>query len=134
MKLIPPFIKDFLQETLNRIFIRKPFYFIVWQRIGAIMMAISGIPYVLKQFDIVLSEPFSSMSNKVVSWVGLGLFIWSQLTVSTPPVAQTQDGEPIKVTDPKQMPLTSKAEQKDMKETKPPPPVSDDVPSPDNKP
>jgi hypothetical protein len=122
---IPPIIKDWLQETINRLFIKKPKYFIYWQWISGLATMICGIPFLLKNLNIELPDPFDTFSNKLVTWVGFAIFVMGQLTVSAPPVAQTPEGGAVKTIDDKKMPLTAKSEAKKVEEMIPPPPEVD---------
>lgn len=125
MAILPKFLKDWIQETLNRWFIKKPKYFTYWQWATGVTTAICGIPYILVQFNVTLPEPFASLSNKVVTWAAGAAFMMAQLTVSTPTVAQTEAGSAVKVTDKEKMPFTTKVEDKKVDDAVPPPPVAD---------
>ncbi len=119
---------NWLQETLNRLFIKQPKYFKYWTYLSYFGMAICGIPYVLNMLGIHLPEPFSTMSNKFISGVSVALFWMSKLVVKTPQVGQTTEGQAVQVTSEKQLPYTAKTEAAEVAAKEPPPPVLPEVP------
>lgn len=121
-------LTDWLQETLNRLFIKQPKYFKYWTWLSVAGMVISGIPYALTALGITLPEPFASTSSKFISGVSIAMFWMSKLVVKSPPVGQTLQGSEIRVTDEKKMPFTAADEKKDVEETKPPLEVIHEVP------
>lgn len=123
-------ILNWLSETLNRFFIKQPKYFKYWTWLSYAAMAISGIPYVLVQFNIHLPEPFATLSNKAVTWCAFVMLFMSKLAVKTPVVGQTETGLEVKVTDEKKMPFSAKVEKKEIAEKIPSPEVLD-VPEPE---
>lgn len=119
---------NWLQETLNRLFIKQPKYFKYWTWLSYLLMAICGIPYVLSSLNIELSEPFATLSSKFISGIGVALFWMSKLVVKTPVVGQTTEGQAVQVTSEKDMPFSAKSEAKEVDQTKPPVEVLPSVP------
>jgi hypothetical protein len=118
-----PTFLNWLRETLQRLLLKSPKFFKIWSWFWGAVMFISGIPYLLTQFGVVLPEPFASLSNKVAATAGLiGLFM-SSMTVKTAPVAQTEEGKAITVLPTGKLPFTEKSEAQEVEATKPPPPV-----------
>ncbi len=130
MPPFPPSLLNWIRETLNRLFISKPEYFKYWTWLSYLVLLVSGVPYLLTQFNITLPEPFATLSNKFFSGVGVAMYIMSQLTVQNPVVGQTEQGHAITVLDTAKMPFTTKTEAIDIKESKPPPEVIPEVPEP----
>lgn len=119
---------NWLQETLNRLFIKQPKYFKYWTWLSMFGMAVSGIPYVLVQFNIILPEPFATFSNKFVSGMSIAMYWMSKLVVRTPQVGKTTEGQAIQVTSEKEMPFTAKSEAAEVAKEKPPLEVIPEVP------
>lgn len=119
---------DWFQETLNRLFIKQPKYFKYWTWLSMVGMAISGIPYLLTWFGVVLPEPLASTSSKFFTGVSVAMFWMSKLVVKTPQVGQTTEGQAVQVTSEKQMPFTAKSEAKEIESKEPPPKVLPSVP------
>lgn len=109
-----------LQETLNRLFIKQPKYFKYWTYLSYVLFAISGIPYLVNQFNITLVEPFASMSNKLITGASVIMFWMSKLVVKTPVVGSTTEGQAVQVTSQKDMPFTSRSEAKEIADKIPP--------------
>lgn len=132
MNPIPPVLLKWLQETLNRFFIKRPEYFKYWGVISNFLMLLSGLPYLIQGvawvFGFEVPGIVDIMANKLAFGIGIGLKMMTMLTVKSPAVAQTEEGSAVKVTDEKKFPFTSQAEKKDVDETVPPPPVVTDVP------
>lgn len=128
MKL-PPMIMNWLKENISRLSQKSPKFFVWWGRVSTVFMLVSGIPFVLELFETVwhytLPEPFNSMANKAVLFCAMGIKFMSMMPVNSPVVAQTTQGEAVKVTDEKKLPFTAKAEEKKIEETVPRPPVVD---------
>src|SRR6186997_2436264 len=103
-----------LQETLNRLFINQPKYFKWWTYLSYFLMALCGIPYLLSSLNIVLPEPFATLSSKFLSGVAVMMFWMSKLVVKTPAVGQTTEGQSVQVTSEKEMPYTAKSEAKEI--------------------
>lgn len=131
MKPLPKFFKDWLQETLNRLMMKRPAYFKYWTWLSSAAMILCGIPYLLHQFpDVILPDWAHVLSNKVVSWAAIVMFIMSQLTVKNPIVGQTQEGTPVKAADETKMPFTTKVEAIKVADSTPQPPVLEEAQEP----
>lgn len=110
----------FLQETLARLFQKSPVFFKIWQMVFGASMALAGIPYLLKQFNLNLPEPFNTMSNKVIAFAAAVGWLMSRLTVKDTTVAQTKAGEAVKATDKELLPFTAYEESKEIEKKQPP--------------
>jgi hypothetical protein len=121
-------VYDFFTELFNRLFQKTPKFFKWWIRIGAIAVFISGVPDILIELDITLPPIIKAFADKVVWVSGIVVMLMAKLPVQRPPVAQTESGKPVVVTDEKTLPFTTKDEEKVMGEAIPPPPVAEDVP------
>lgn len=144
MIVIPQWLIDWLKESLHRFKMKRPLFFRNISRAADILLMLCGIPYVLHQseliFDYKINDYVDSsitsllevLSNKLAIGIGIGMKLAASLTVKTIPVAQTEEGRGISVTDEKTMPFTAKAEAKEMLKQVPEPPVSSDVPEPGN--
>lgn len=124
---------DFISETLQRLFQKSPKFFKWWQIVSGIFTIGAGIPYLLVQCNVHLPEPFATMSNKAITFFAAGAWFMSKLTVKSPPIAQTENGEAITVLDKTKLPFTTKSEAKEIEQTVPPPPVISEVEKPDDK-
>lgn len=124
---------DFISETLQRLFQKSPRFFKWWQIISGSFAVLSGIPYLLVQFNVNLPEPFATMSNKAITFFAAGAWFMSKLTIKSPPVGQTKSGEAVTVLDKSKLPFTTKSEAKDVEQTVPPPPVITNVEKPKDK-
>jgi hypothetical protein len=118
-------ITDFLRESLNRLFSKSPKFFKIFQLLAAGLTFAGYIPSMLQRwFGIVVPGPTITFCEDVAKYAA-GFFAAALLPVAQKPVAQTKEGEAIKVTDEEKMPFTAKAEAKVMEEAVPPPPVKD---------
>jgi hypothetical protein len=116
---------DFLREFLNRIFSKSPLFFKVAQFISALLAFAGFVPRILaKYFNIEIPDHTEELCKDIGIFF-TGAFGAVLLPVKQVPVAQTPEGEAIKVTDEKKMPFTAKAETRVMEEAVPPPPVKD---------
>lgn len=97
--MIPPALRKWLVETLNRLFIKKPKYFKYWQWVSIALMSICGIPYMLVQFSVSLPDWLQVLSNKFVSGASIAMLIMSQLTVKPPDQPQPVNPEKMPFTD-----------------------------------
>lgn len=117
-----------LQETLNRLFIKQPKYFKYWTYLSYFGMAICGIPFILTSLHIELPEPFATFSSKFISGMAVMMFWMSKLVVKTPVVGATTEGQAVQVTSKGSMPFTSKTEAEDVDKSQPPIEVLPSVP------
>lgn len=134
-------LQNWLQETLNRLFIKQPKYFKYWTWLSYLLMAICGIPYILQQAHNIwpsfqLPDAIIILSNKFVTGASAAMLLMSKLVVKTPQVGQTTEGQAVQVTSPTQMPFTSKSEAAEIEKKKPPLETIPEVPAApgDNKP
>ena len=119
---------NWLRETLERLFMKSPTFFKIWQIIATLMMIISGVPYILTALGLHLPEPFSTLSNKVIAFCGATALFMSSLTVKTQPVAQTEEGKAITSLPTDKLPFTKKTEADEVAKTIPPPPIVEGLP------
>lgn len=133
--IVPQWLIDWVIETIQRLRMKRPKYFLYLSRFGDIATMLTGLPYILVQIEntFAVSFPYflTAFSNKLALGIGLGFSLASRLTVKSTVVAQTTEGSAITVMDKTNMPFTEKSEAKDIKEAAPPPPVVDEVPEPD---
>jgi type II secretory pathway component PulC len=122
---------NWLRETLQRLFMKSPTFFKIWQIISTITMVLAGVPYILTALGIHLPEPFSTMSNKIVTFCAATALFMSSLTVKTQPVAQTEEGKAVTVLPTNKLPFTQNTEAQEVKDAMPPPPVAN-VPEPED--
>lgn len=126
-------VTDFLQEILNRLQMRSPKVFRVLQLIGGSLAFAGYIPSMLQRwFGVEVPGPTITMCEDIGKYAA-GFFAAALLPVRTKPVAQTEEGRAITVTDENKLPFTSKVEEKKIEESKPPLEVIPEVPEPDKK-
>lgn len=118
-------IIDFFRESLNRLFSKSPLFFKVAQLISACLAFAGFVPRILQSYFNIEIPNHTEELCKDIGIFFTGFFGAVLLPVKQKPVAKTEEGEAIKVTDEKKMPFTAKAETKEMAETVPPPPVKD---------
>lgn len=116
---------NWIEETLNRLFIKQPKYFKYWTWLSMILMVVSGIPYLLQQVHNIwpsfkLPDAIVLLSNKFVSGASLAMLWMSKLVVKSPIVGKTDEGHAIHVTNEEKMPFTTNSEKKDIEKQKPP--------------
>lgn len=137
MIIVPQWLKDWLKESFQRLKMKRPKYFLYLSRFGDIMVMLAGLPYMLKQFEsicyelgwaFVFPDFITALSNKLAFGIGLGFSIAARLTVKATPVAQTEGGQAVTMLDKGNMPFTTKSEQLDVEQTKPPPPIIEGLP------
>jgi hypothetical protein len=131
-----PTFLNFGREALQRMFQKSPTFFKWWQRISGLFTILTGVPWILEQFNVTLPPPFDIMANKAVAFFSAGALFMAQFPVKPTIVAQTDEGKAVNVLNTTKLPFTEKSEAKDVKETVPPPPVADvpepeDIPKPD---
>jgi hypothetical protein len=116
---------DFLREFLNRLVTKSPRFFKILQVIFGLLTFVSYVPSMLQRwFGVEVPGSTITLLEDIAKY-SAGFFAALLLPVKQVPVAQTPEGEAIKVTDEKKMPFTAKAEAKAIEETVPPPPVKD---------
>lgn len=102
----------FLKENLNRLFTKKPRFFIWWQWLTGALSAVTGLPGLLAMLNVNLPAHFAALENKFVAACAAGFFLASQLASASPVVAVTKDGAVLKKTDPQALPFTAQVEVK----------------------
>jgi hypothetical protein len=118
-------VLDFFRELFNRFFSKSPKFFKVLQIFSGCLTFAGYVPSMLQRwFGVVVPGPTITLCEDIAQYAGM-FFLGVMLPVAQKPVAQTETGEAIKVTDEKKMPFTAKAETKVMEEAVPPPPVKD---------
>lgn len=126
-----PTFLNFLREALERVFKKSPKFFKWWQIISGIFATLTGVPWVLEQFNVNLPPPFDVMANKAIAFFSAGALFMAQFPVKPTVVAQTSEGNAVTVMDKTNMPFTEKSEAKDIAATKPPPEVIAEIPEPE---
>jgi hypothetical protein len=102
----------FLKENLNRLFTKKPRFFIWWQWLTGALSAVTGLPGVLESINVTLPETLAHYENKIVAACAAGFFLASQLTSASPVATVTKDGAILKQTDASALPFTAQVEVK----------------------
>lgn len=119
---------NFFKELFNRLQTKSPKFFFVLQIFGGSLTFAGYIPSMLQQwFNVEVPGHIITMCEDIGKYAA-GFFASSMLAVKTPVVAQTVDGDEVKVTDEKRMPFTSVSEKKEVETAEPPPPVIPQVP------
>jgi hypothetical protein len=127
-----PTFLNWLRESLQRLFMKSPRFFKIWQLISSLTMLLSGVPYILTALGVNLPEPLSTMSNKIVTYCAATALFMSSLTVKSPPVGQTEEGKAVTVLPTDKLPFTQKSEAIDVAKTVPPPPIVSEIPEPED--
>lgn len=107
----------FLQEIVNRLKAKSPKFFVVWQWIFAIALAITGIPSFLDMIHIPVHTVFEPYINKAVAIASGLLWVMSKMPVANQTITVTSDQAVLQKTDSKALPFT-KQEQIKQAETK----------------
>lgn len=124
-------VLSFFVELFNRLRTKSPKLFKVLQVFAGSLTFLGYVPSMLQRWLNVEVPGHLITMCEDISKYATGFFVAVLLPVKTKPVAQTEEGEAIKVTNEKKMPFTAKAEAESVKETVPQPPVVD---VPENKP
>lgn len=118
-------VANFFVEMFNRIRTESPKIFTVLQIIFASLTLLGYLPITLKNwFNVDVPDHFVTMCKDIAKY-STGIFVGCLFPVKQPLVAQTEEGEGVKVINEKKMPFTANAEAKAIHETNPPPPVVD---------
>lgn len=118
-------VLDFFKELLNRLFSKSPKFFKVLQVFSACLTFAGYVPSMLQRWiGVPVPGHIIHLFEDIANYAGV-FFLGVMLPVAQKPVAQTAEGEAIKVTDEKKMPFTAKAETKVMEAAIPPPSVKD---------
>ena len=108
-------VLTFLQENLQRLFVKSPLFFRIWMFISGALVLITGVPDFINMLNIngfVIPDLWNDAVTTAVGWASRGVFLISLLTSQSKPAAITDQGEIIKTTDTKKLPFTSAVEQK----------------------
>ena len=121
--------KDFLLETINRLLSKSPAFFTVVQIISASLAFAGHLPGILESWFNLSMPDHTVRMCKDIGNIFSGAFLSALLAKKDTVVAQTPEGSAVIVTDEKKFPMSAKAEQKQIHETVPEPPVKK-VPEP----
>jgi len=108
-------VLSWLQENLQRLFVKSPLFFKIWALISGSLILITGVPDFINMLHIngfEIPNLWDAAITKAVGWASRGVFLMSILTSQSKPAAITDQGEVIKSTDTKKLPFTSAIEQK----------------------
>lgn len=108
-------ILTWLQENIQRLFVKSPTFFKVWSYISGALLLITGIPDFINilPFDLHLSPLFSEKINEAVKWASSAALFMSLITSKSKPVGvEVNTGKVVKITDEKKLPFTAAAEKK----------------------
>ncbi len=120
-------ILDFFVEIINRIRTKSPAFFKILQLIGASLTFAGYFPSMLQVwFGVEVPGKMIGIFETVAHYA-TGFWASSALAVKAPIVGQTEQGAEVRVTDQRKMPLTAKAEQKEIAKIIPPPDVLEEV-------
>jgi hypothetical protein len=118
----------FFVELFNRLKSKSPKFFLVLQVIFASLTFAGYVPVMLERYaNISVSQNLINLCEDIAKYT-TGFLIAVLLPSKPTPVAQTEEGKAIIVTDEKKLPFTAKDEKKSVDETKPPPPVAEEIP------
>lgn len=121
---------NFFREAWNRLGSKSPKFFFITKIIGASLALAGKLPWALDRYtNIEPSQQFITLCSDIGLFFA-GVFGASFLPTASLPIAQTQSGEAINVTNEKRFPFTASSESKEMDKEQPPPPV---VNVPENK-
>lgn len=122
-------LKDFFIEFVNRLRTKSPKFFRVLQVFALIVIGLGYLPWVVNRYldGVTLPHGVVTLCNDIAG-KGVTFLIGLLFAVRTPPVAQTEGGVAVQVTNEKKMPFTAKDEAKVVEKKVPPPPVAHDVP------
>lgn len=111
-----PTILTFFKEFFQRLFIKSPVFFRVFQVVTATLTFAGYFPSMLQRwFNVEVPGHVITMCEDVAKYA-TGFFAASALTAQTKPVAIMDDGDVLKKTDDKKLPFTKKCEDKSAKE------------------
>ncbi len=107
-----PFV-SWLIETLNRILSKSPKYMVWWQRVSGALALVGWIPYILNWLGVHVPTHFLGIEAKVLGYAASAALFMSSVTKEQKVIGETAGGNLIvEKTNPKQMPLTAKEEDK----------------------
>jgi len=99
----------FLLESYQRLFLKSPKLFQVWQRIGTFAALLTGIPLAIQQFELLtgisikLPELINHWMMRVVFASGIVMKFMAKLPVTQPPVEDEKEVSKVEA-----LPFTSK--------------------------
>lgn len=108
-------VLTFLQENLQRLFVKSPLFFRIWTLIFGALVLITGVPDFVNMLHIngfVIPDLWNDAVTKAVGWASRGGLLMSLLTTQSKPAAITDQGKIIKTTNTKKLPFTAAVEQK----------------------
>lgn len=120
-------IRDFIVELVNRLRAKSPKFFQVlqWTALGTIVFG--HLPWFIEHYTYwTLPEKLISLCHDIATRAE-GFLLAVMLPKRDAAVAQTTEGEAVKVTNEKKMPFTAKEEAKSVSKMEPPPPTATDV-------
>lgn len=116
---------SFFVELFNRLRTKSPKLFQVLQVFAGSLAFAGYIPSMFQRwFNVEVPGHIITLCEDVSKYAA-GFFAAVLLPVKTPPVAQTETGAAVEVTDKSKLPFTAKAEAAVIKEAVPPVPVVD---------
>lgn len=118
-------IMDFFKELLNRIKTKSPFFFKILMVFAACLCFLGYLPSALQEwFRVEVPGKMITICENIAKFA-MGFFAASGISAKPDVVGQTEGGLEVKVTDHKKMPLTAKAEQREVAKKVPPPEILD---------
>lgn len=116
-------IIDFFIEAFNRIKTKSPLFFTILQGIGIGVIIFGRSPWLVDRYTSwTMPQGLLNLCNDISSRAE-GFLLAALFAIRTKPIAQTESGEAVRVTDEKKMPFTAKEEAKLIEKTSPEPPV-----------
>ena len=105
-------VLTWLQENIQRLFVKSPTFFKVWIWISGALVLITGVPEFITAmpFNITIPDLWNAKITLIVAWASRGVLLMSLLTTQSKPAAITTTGAVLKVTDNK-LPFTAVTEQ-----------------------
>jgi hypothetical protein len=106
----PSDVSAFFQEILERLKQRSPKFFHVLSRINMLILALSGVPTILNQLNIVIPPHWAILVLKITTAASAwGLFIGKLTVQGHPEIVQTDNGVLLTKPSP-DLPFTEKKE------------------------
>lgn len=96
-------------ETIKRFGQKNPKFFQIWQYILGFLIAVTGLPDLLKTIKVIHALPawLEAVSNADAAFGFLGAFLMTYQSAQSKPVAVTEEGQIIKETDQQALPFTA---------------------------
>ena len=105
----------FLQENLQRLFQKSPFFFRIWSGFFLILVLITGVPEFIKWLTegvLVITDIWNIKITMAVAWASRTALFMSMLSAKGTIVAKTEDGSILRQTNTDKLPFTDAQEQK----------------------